>query len=95
MGRAEPTIEVTVVHCAGPGEVDEVRLTLPLGSTLREALTASGLFERHPGIDVLHDLGIWGRRRPPEARLRDRDRVEVYRALTIDPKEARRVRAGK
>jgi len=40
-------------------------------------------------------VGIWGRLCTPEAALRDRDRVEIYRALAVDPKEARRQRYRK
>lgn len=36
--------------------------------------------------------GIWGRRAPPGQLLRDGDRVELYRLLTVDPKVARRER---
>ena len=36
--------------------------------------------------------GIWGRESGPATSLRDRDRVEIYRALVVDPKEARRLR---
>jgi putative ubiquitin-RnfH superfamily antitoxin RatB of RatAB toxin-antitoxin module len=36
--------------------------------------------------------GIWSRVQPPDTLLRDRDRVELYRALRVDPKEARRLR---
>lgn len=95
MGRADATIEVTVIYCAGPGEVDETVLRLPGGSTLQAAVEASGLLRRHPGLDLAQGAGVWGRRRPPEATLRDRDRVELYRPLRIDPKEARRTRAGR
>jgi hypothetical protein len=95
MGHADRSIEVTVVFCAGPGEADESVLRLPVGSTLREAVQASGLLQRHAGLDVAHGAGIWGKRRPPETPLRDRDRVELYRPLRIDPKEARRTRAGR
>jgi hypothetical protein len=37
-------------------------------------------------------VGVWGRLRPLDACLRERDRIEVYRPLTVDPKEARRLR---
>jgi hypothetical protein len=37
-------------------------------------------------------MGVWGRAREAESPLRDRDRVEIYRPLTVDPKEARRQR---
>ena len=37
-------------------------------------------------------MGVWGRACEPGQVLRDRDRVECYRPLTVDPKEARRLR---
>jgi len=40
-------------------------------------------------------VGIWGRTRSLDTPLRDMDRVEVYRALKVDPKEARRLRYGR
>jgi uncharacterized protein len=42
-------------------------------------------------IDAL-SCGIWGRRCDMGQALRDGDRVEIYRALAVDPKEARRLR---
>ena len=38
-------------------------------------------------------IGIWGAPASPESSLRDRDRVEIYRELQADPKQARRLRA--
>ncbi len=68
-----------------------VRLTLPSPVTAREAVVQSGLQARHPGIalDQL-PLGVFGEVVPPERLLQDGDRVELYRPLAIDPREARR-----
>jgi putative ubiquitin-RnfH superfamily antitoxin RatB of RatAB toxin-antitoxin module len=86
-------IAVEVIYSPGPRQVEVVPLALPEGSTVAQALAASGLLERH-GLagGPLPDCGVWGRRQPPAAVLRDRDRVEVYRPLRCDPKEARRQR---
>jgi putative ubiquitin-RnfH superfamily antitoxin RatB of RatAB toxin-antitoxin module len=73
-----------------PGELREQRLTLPAGSTLRDALAASAWFE--PDQIAALTVGIWGRTAALETALREQDRVEVYRPLTVDPKEARRQR---
>jgi len=71
-------------------------LELPEGSTLREAIYASGLAREFPEIEIDDQrLGVFGRLRPPDHPLHDGDRVEVYRPLRIDPREARRKRAGK
>lgn len=73
---------------------DAVTVDLPPGATVRDALAAAGTAARHPGIS-LDALGIFGRRVSAETRLADGDRVEIYRPLTIDPKERRRQRARK
>ena len=68
---------------------------LPAGATVADAIRVSGLAEA-AGIDVdAHDTGIWSRRVPRDHRLRDGDRVELYRPLQVDPKEARRARAAR
>lgn len=86
---------VEVVYCPAPSQADRVALTLPDGATLRDALLASGVLQRHAlSIDGLR-VGIWCKVRELDAALRDRDRVEVYRPLTVDPKEARRLRYRK
>ena len=73
-----------------------VALRVPDGTRVEEAVRRSGLLERFPGIDpAVNGLGIFGRRVSPCAPLAAGDRVEIYRPLTIDPKEARRVRAAR
>lgn len=86
-------IRVEVVY-ALPGGADTATVSLRPGASALDALAASGLARRHPEIDpACAQLGIFGRRVPPGARLADGDRVEVYRALLDDPKESRRRRA--
>lgn len=98
MDNAEGAVEagrlrVTVVFCPAPGVVDSTPLDLPVGATLADAVQASGLLQRHAlgqGETLL--TGIWNKPRALDAPLRDADRVEVYRPLQVDPKEARRLR---
>lgn len=86
-------LQVRVVYSPRAGQVVEVALELPAGATAAQAVQASGLPGQHPEIDLRHTaLGIWGRRCRPDAPLRDQDRVELYRPLSVDPKEARRLR---
>lgn len=88
-------LQVEVVYSAGPGHTDLVALSLPPGTLLAAALQASGLLLRH-GLDAGElRLGIWGKVKPADTPLRDRDRVEIYRPLKVDPKEARRLRYRK
>lgn len=55
---------------------------------MRDALEASGLTASLRGADI----GVWGRKTSLDRVLREGDRVEVYRALQVDPKLARRER---
>jgi uncharacterized protein len=90
---APPELHVTVVYCA-PGCDDVSELTLPPGATVGDAIGASGVLARRPEIRAsAPDVGIWGRPGGLSQPLEDGDRVEIYRPLTVDPKEARRVRA--
>lgn len=71
---------------------DATTVELPAGSTARDALALSGIAARYPGID-LSRLGVFGRRVAAGTLLADGDRLEIYRPLALDPKEARRRRA--
>jgi putative ubiquitin-RnfH superfamily antitoxin RatB of RatAB toxin-antitoxin module len=87
-----PTIRVEVAYSPRPRVVDVVELVLPAGSRVCDALRASGLVSRHGLDESTLRAGVWGRAQEPSAPLRDRDRVEIYRPLKVDPKEARRQR---
>ena len=89
---ASAELRVEVVFCPQPGVTDLVSLALPAGASVADALAASGLVQRHMLPAVGLRLGVWSKLREPAALLRDKDRVEVYRPLTVDPKEARRQR---
>jgi hypothetical protein len=90
---ARPELHIVVVYCA-PGCEDLSQLTLPVGATVADAVRASGVLDRRPEIAAAApDVGIWGRTCAITQRLEDGDRVELYRALMVEPKEARRVRA--
>ena len=88
-------MKVEVIY-ALPAAADAVSVSLPAGATLRDAVLASGVLQRHPEIALEKQaFGIFGKRAALDARLAPGDRVEVYRALAIDPKEARRRRAAR
>lgn len=71
-------------------------LTLPAGSTVHQAIDASGVLLQAPEIDIsVWRVGIYGKLKSLDAELRDRDRVEIYRPLIADPMESRRRRASK
>jgi putative ubiquitin-RnfH superfamily antitoxin RatB of RatAB toxin-antitoxin module len=87
------TISVTVVY-ALPERASEIGLMLPSGATVADALEGSRLASIHPEIDLARcAVGIFGRRVERDRVLADGDRVEIYRPLVADPKDARRRRA--
>jgi putative ubiquitin-RnfH superfamily antitoxin RatB of RatAB toxin-antitoxin module len=93
---AETLIKVEVAYGAAERTTEVVALRLPAGSTVANALQASGLLERH-GLALTDALvvGVWMKIKPLDTLLRDRDRVEIYRPLKVDPKESRRLRYRK
>lgn len=71
-----------------------VRLSLPPGATVADAITRSGLLQRFPEIDLAtQKVGVFGKLANLKQTLRPHDRVEIYRPLTADAKELRRQRA--
>ena len=94
MANAEAThIRVEVAFSPAAGQVVCSPLVLAAGQTVLDAIKQSGL-----PIDAQNHLGnpprvgVWGQLRALDHVLRDGDRVELYRALLIDPKDARRLR---
>jgi len=88
-------MEVEVVY-ALPQVQRLVRVALAPGSSVADAVTASGLPREFPAIDpAAGPFGIFGEPCPPDRILRPGDRVEIYRPLEVDPKEARRLRAAR
>lgn len=85
-------LQVDVVYCPAPGVNDLTTLSLAEGATVLDALHRSGVLQRHALAEDGLRLGVWGKLRESSSLLRDRDRVEIYRPLQVDPKEARRLR---
>ena len=92
---AEALIDVEVAY-AMPEQQMIVALKMPEGATVGQAINASGLLNCFPEIawaDI--KVGIFGSVCKLDQPLRQADRVEIYRPLLHDPKEARRQRAAK
>ena len=83
-------IKVEVVFALPERQV-LVEVTLEEGATIADAISAAGLAERFPDeqIDAL-PTGVWGRPAERDRSVQAGDRVEIYRPLEIDPREARR-----
>lgn len=89
---AETKITIEVVYATARNQA-VARLHLPAGTTVREAIDRSGLRLTHPELPVELPVGIHGRVVEMETVLHAGARVEIYRPLVADPKQARRRRA--
>ena len=88
-------LRVEVVY-ATPEQQDVAVVELPPGATAMAAIDASGILRRHPEIDLARQkIGVFGKPVRADTALRTGDRVEIYRALCVDPRAARRARAAR
>ncbi len=79
------------VACARAGAPLVVALEVAPGTTLRQAIAASGVLRQCPDLDLARcGVGVFGRARGLDEAVAAGDRVEVYRPLPQDPKERRR-----
>ncbi len=87
-------IRVTVAWASMDAQ-GEIALELDSPATIQMAIEAARqLTPAITGsIDGAAAFGVWGKARPLEFALRAGDRVEIYRALQADPKDARRTNA--
>jgi putative ubiquitin-RnfH superfamily antitoxin RatB of RatAB toxin-antitoxin module len=93
MGIHEQFMEIEVVYALPDNQVTR-QLRLTAGTTAQQAVELSGIIGLFPEIDLCHHkLGIFGKLVRPDTILHNRDRVEIYRPLIVDPKERRRRRA--
>jgi putative ubiquitin-RnfH superfamily antitoxin RatB of RatAB toxin-antitoxin module len=70
-------------------------VTVAPGTTVEQAIHASGVLQEVPEIDLAtFPVGIYGKKKPLDTVVRTLDRIEIYRPLVADPKESRRRRAA-
>ena len=70
-----------------------LRLEVPDGSTVQQAIELSGLLNRYPHIDLsAQKVGIFGKLAKLDAPVKEGDRVEIYRQITADPTQVKRRR---
>ena len=88
---------IAVQVCYALPEQQVVRdLSVAVGATLRQVIELSGIQQQFPEIDLEKNrVGIFGKVKALNDVLRERDRIEIYRPLNADAKEARRRRLGK
>jgi hypothetical protein len=86
-------IRVEVAY-ATPKKQKIIALELDEGCTIAQAIARSGILQIFTEIDLAHQkIGIFSKQKNLSDVLQEGDRVEIYRPLVMDPKEARRQRA--
>ena len=76
---------------AEPDQQVWIKLEIPQGSTLLEAVHRSGILNRFPQLDLKQQkVGIFGKLVKLDTPLREGDRVEIYRPITVDPAKVKR-----
>jgi uncharacterized protein len=87
------TITVELIYIK-PDSQNILSLELAKGSDIHQAIDQSGLLKRFPEIDLeVNKVGVFSKIQSLDTVLKSGDRIEVYRPLRADPKEARRQRA--
>lgn len=82
-------VTIEIVY-ANPQKQKMFTIQMPLGASVLEAVQQSGILEAFPEIDLeKNKVGLFGEFTTLSQILRDRDRIEIYRPLQIDPKQAR------
>lgn len=93
--ESKPQIAVEVVYGLPDRQV-LLEVNVEQGLNVQQVIEASGILQQFDGIDLnANKVGIWNRTCKLRDVPRDGDRIEIYRPLIADPKEARRVRAEK
>ena len=86
---------IVEVAYALPDKQSLISLEVEEGTTIKEAIEASGVLDTYSQIDLTRDkVGIFSKFATLETVLREKDRIEIYRPLIADPKQVRKERAA-
>lgn len=93
MDADNSSIQIEVAY-ALPQQQYLLAVAVPVGTTIEQAIHASGILDRCPEIDLASaKVGIFSELASLDTVLSAGDRVEIYRPLLVDPKAQRRARA--
>ena len=85
-------LHIEVIYSPAPRQVKSWTAALPAGATLQRALMATAFSDFPELRSARLVVGVWGEKKDLNYPLQPADRVEIYRALRVDPKLARRER---
>lgn len=89
------SVEIEIVY-ALPIRQHVAKIAVPAGTTLEQAICLSGILNIFPEIDLKRNrVGVFNKLVKLDTSVQPYDRVEIYRSLLIDPKEARRLRVSR
>lgn len=92
---SKPLVSIEVAYGL-PEKQYLISLQVVEGTTVEEAIHQSGLLVLCPTIDLSKQrVGVFSRFVGLSDVVKAGDRIEIYRRLLIDPKEARRARVRK
>ena len=95
-GEIMPDEILVEVAYALPEEQVIISIKVPIKFNVKQAIEKSGIQKKFPSIDLSKNkVGIFGKKTTLDHPLNDRERIEIYRPLILDPKEMRRKRAAK
>ena len=87
-------IHVEVIY-ALPEEQNLLNVEVEDGIEVRQVILESGILEQYPELDLnVMKVGLFGKITTMKQKVRDKDRIEIYRPLIADPKEVRKKRAA-
>jgi len=85
-------VKIELIYVAKDKTTLQLKMDLKPGATIATALSESGIYDLHPETKNMA-VGIYAQQVPLDTVLKDGDRIEIYRPLSLDPKENRRQRA--
>ena len=89
------SIPIEVAY-ASPQQSWLIPFNVEEGTTIQQAIVTSGILDQCPAIDLkINEVGIFSKIVALDTLVRAGDRIEIYRPLILDPKQARRIRAKK
>ncbi|MCZ6525637.1 MAG: RnfH family protein [Gammaproteobacteria bacterium] len=95
MAANSTSLHIEVAY-AQARQVHVIPLRVTADTSIRLAIQNSGILERCPEIDLaVNKIGVFSKLRDLDSVVRDGDRIEIYRPLIADPKDARRARAAR
>ena len=87
-------INVELIY-ALPDEQELMTLSVSEDSTIYDVILKASIVDKYPELDMASmEVGLFGKLAKKDQKVRERDRIEIYRPLIADPKEVRKRRAA-